>query len=139
MDEKDILARYLRAAREGLVWKTEGLSERDLRLPRTSTGTSLLGLVKHCAGVEAEYFGACLGREHGMPWWGEAGETTFRRLLVHVLYDVSRHAGQADILREAIDGATGMTPSLSNVWEPEGGWPAHVAKLQGIADAFSES
>lgn len=120
MDEKDILARYLRAAREGLVWKTEGLSERDLRLPRTSTGTSLLGLVKHCAGVEA-------------------GETTFRRLLVHVLYDVSRHAGQADILREAIDGATGMTPSLSNVWEPEGGWPAHVAKLQGIADAFSGS
>ena len=191
MDEKEILAHYLRAAREGLIWKTEGLSERDLRLPRTSTGTSLLGLVKHCAGVEAEYFGACLGREHGItfpaydfeddpngdlyatadetaveiveryrrggayvdatiaalpldaparvPWWGEAGETTFRRLLVHVLYDVSRHAGQADILREAIDGATGMTPSLSNVWEPEGGWPAHVAKLQGIADAFSES
>ena len=66
MDEKDILARYLRAAREGLIWKTEGLSERDLRLPRTSTGTSLLGLVKHCAGVEAEYFGACLGREHGI-------------------------------------------------------------------------
>ena len=24
MDEKDILARYLRAAREGLIWKTEG-------------------------------------------------------------------------------------------------------------------
>ncbi len=78
MDEKDILARYLRAAREGLVWKTEGLSERDLRLPRTSTGTSLLGLVKHCAGVEAEYFGACLGREHDVP--AAAGPRAVRRL-----------------------------------------------------------
>lgn len=146
MDEKDILARYLRAAREGLVWKTEGLSERDLRLPRTSTGTSLLGLVKHCAGVEAEYFGACLGREHGItfpaydfeddpngdlyatadetaaeiveryrrvgayvdatiaelpldaparvPWWGDAGETTFRRLLVHPCREAPGHRGR---------------------------------------------
>ena len=32
--------------------------------PLTASGTNLLGLVKHLAGLEAEYFGGCLGH----PW-----------------------------------------------------------------------
>ncbi len=59
---KDVLLTYLRAAREAVLWKTEGLSERDLRLPRTPTGTSLIGIVKHCLNVEAGYFGPTFGR-----------------------------------------------------------------------------
>jgi hypothetical protein len=64
MDAKATAWRYLRNLREVVLWKVEGLPERDQRMPLTATGTNLLGVVKHLAGVEAEYFGMCLGR----PW-----------------------------------------------------------------------
>ena len=43
-DAKATLHRYLRAARESLLWKLDGLSEYDVRRPLTPTGTNLLGL-----------------------------------------------------------------------------------------------
>jgi len=49
------------------VWKLDGLSEYDIRRPLTPTGTNLLGLVKHSAGGELEYFGTVFGRPHGVP------------------------------------------------------------------------
>ncbi len=57
-----VLRTYLARAREGLLWKLDGLGERDLRLPRTPTGTSLLGTVLHCANVEIGYFGPTFGQ-----------------------------------------------------------------------------
>ncbi|MFJ8667339.1 DinB family protein [Streptomyces sp. NPDC093600] len=67
------LLRYLREARDALVWKLDGLSEYDTRRPLTPTGTNLLGLVKHAAGVELGYFGDTFGRpffgEERPPWW----------------------------------------------------------------------
>src|SRR3954454_22581802 len=42
--------------------KLTGLSEYDRRRPLTPTGTNLLGLVKHLAGLEYGYLGDCLGR-----------------------------------------------------------------------------
>jgi uncharacterized damage-inducible protein DinB len=76
MDMKVTLCRYLQALRDAVLWKLEGVSERDLRMPMTVSGTNLLGLVKHLAGTEAEYFGACLGRPwpDPMPWWHETAE-----------------------------------------------------------------
>ncbi|MEU8819589.1 DinB family protein [Actinoplanes sp. NPDC048796] len=64
------LHRYLQQAREALVWKLDGLSEYDARRPLVSTGTNLLGLVKHMAGVEGGYFGETFGRPFAepMPW-----------------------------------------------------------------------
>jgi Protein of unknown function (DUF664) len=61
-DVKDELHRKLRAARATLLSKLEGLSEYDMRRPMTPTGTNLLGLVKHLAGVEYEYLGASFKR-----------------------------------------------------------------------------
>jgi uncharacterized damage-inducible protein DinB len=61
-DEKQNLHRYLRNVSGVLLWKLEGLSDYDIRRPMTATGTNLLGLVKHCAGVECEYFGEVMGR-----------------------------------------------------------------------------
>lgn len=63
LDPKAALHHYLREARDALVWKLEGVSERDLRLPRTPTGTQLLGIVRHVANVEIGYFGPTFGRE----------------------------------------------------------------------------
>jgi uncharacterized damage-inducible protein DinB len=73
---KDDLHRYLQMARESLLWKLDGLSEYDIRCPLTPTGTNLLGLVKHVAGVEAGYFGEILGRPfpEPLPWYDEGAE-----------------------------------------------------------------
>lgn len=189
--DKEALLQYLRAAREAVLWKTDGLSERDLRLPRTPTGTSLIGLVKHCLNVEAGYFGPTFGRPLPMadelipfsaydadpqvdwfatesetaaglvdlyrrvgayvdatveelpldsrgrvPWWPpDRGDVTLHRILIHVIEDVSRHAGHADILREEIDGAAGLNVGNSNVPD-DIDWPAYVARLTAIAERF---
>jgi uncharacterized damage-inducible protein DinB len=73
---KDTLARYLQVAREALLWKLEGLSEYDIRRPMVPTGTNLLGLVKHVASVESEYFGLTFDRPFGetLPWFTEDAE-----------------------------------------------------------------
>ncbi|MFI8891986.1 DinB family protein [Streptomyces paradoxus] len=72
-DPKADLLRYLQDARDALLWKLDGLSEYDVRRPLTPTGTNLLGLVKHTAGVELGYFGDTFGRpffgEDPPPWW----------------------------------------------------------------------
>lgn len=77
MDQKQILCAYLTRSRDAVLWKLEGASERDLRMPMTPTGTNLLGVVKHLATVEAEYFGACIGVPwpEPMPWAAEGAET----------------------------------------------------------------
>ncbi|UFU04512.1 DinB family protein [Ruania suaedae] len=89
MTTKSILHQYLQEHREALLWKLDGLDERQMRTPMTPTGTNLLGLVKHMAGVEQGYFGLVFGRDHpiAMPWaeddaepnadmWATAEETS---------------------------------------------------------------
>jgi hypothetical protein len=49
-----------------------------------------------------------------VPWWPpERRETTLHRVLVHVIAEIHRHAGHADIVRELIDGAIGMRADAS--------------------------
>jgi Protein of unknown function (DUF664) len=76
---KEYLHDDLRWIREALVWKLDGLSEYDIRRPLTSTGTNLLGLVKHSATWEARYFGEVFGRPFPEPlprWDDEAASGT---------------------------------------------------------------
>ncbi|MEU8251810.1 DinB family protein [Nonomuraea sp. NPDC048916] len=75
-DPKADLHRYLKIARESLLWKLDGLSEYDIRRPLTPTGTNLLGLVKHLASVEFGYFGDTFGRPSGepLPWFEKDAE-----------------------------------------------------------------
>ena len=192
-DPKTTQHRYLQAARDALVWKLEGLSEREARRPRTPTGNNLLGLLKHCLNVEAGYFGPTFGRAFPtahelvpdqaleqdpqadwyasadetrdglidlarrvwafadttiielpldapgrVPWWpAERRDVTLQRVMAHVAYDLARHAGQADIMREQHDAAIGCLPDSTNI--PDGyDWPAYVAKLTALADRFPE-
>ena len=66
-DVKDDLQRYLKAARDALLWKLDGLSEYDIRRPLVPTGTNLLGLVKHVAYVTTGYFGDVFERPFPEP------------------------------------------------------------------------
>lgn len=75
-DAKADLHRYLQSARDALLWKLDGLSEYDARRPLTPTGTNLLGLLKHTAGVELGYLGDTFGRPSGepQPWLDDDAE-----------------------------------------------------------------
>ena len=75
-EPKETLKRYLQVQRDALVWKLEGLGERQIRWPMTPTGTNLLGLVKHVASMELEYFGGVFDRPSGesLPWLEEDAE-----------------------------------------------------------------
>lgn len=56
----------------------------------------------------------------GVPWFPDDVEAwTVRWVLLHLIEEVARHAGHADIVRESIDGAT-FFPLLAAVE----GWPA---------------
>ena len=56
------LQRYLQQSRDSVLASLEGLTDYDIRRPMTPTGTNLLGLVKHLAGIELSYLGDCVGR-----------------------------------------------------------------------------
>jgi uncharacterized damage-inducible protein DinB len=75
-DPKATLRHYLKAAREALLWKLDGLDEYGVRRPMTRTATNLLGLVKHVASVEAEYLGDTFGRPfpEPLPWFDDGAE-----------------------------------------------------------------
>jgi hypothetical protein len=60
-DLKEELHRNLQASRTTLLSKLDGVSEYDRRRPMTPTGTNLLGLVKHLAGVEYGSLGEAFG------------------------------------------------------------------------------
>lgn len=66
-----------------------------------------------------------------VPWWpAERAGVTLHHAVVRVIADTHRHAGHADILRELIDGAVGMTPGNTSM--PPGDrerWQAHHARL----------
>lgn len=122
-EPKNDLHRYLQAARDALLWKLDGLSEYEIRRPLTATGTNLLGLVKHLAGVEAGYFGETFGRPFGepLPWmeddaednadmWATADES--RDDIVGLYRRVWQHA-DSTIDTLAVD-ATGRVP-----WWPD--------------------
>ena len=102
-DLKAELHRKLQAGRATLLSKLDGLSEHDRRRPMTPTGTNLLGLVKHLAGLEYGYLGESFSRpapetlswvDDGSIWqgadmWAKPDETSeyiiglYRRACAH--------------------------------------------------------
>ncbi|WP_405070165.1 DinB family protein [Kribbella sp. NBC_01510] len=62
VDLKAELLRVLQGGRAQMLTKLDGLSEYGRRRPSTPTGTNLLGLVKHLAGLEYGYLGQSFGR-----------------------------------------------------------------------------
>jgi len=62
-DEKTSLHISLDRHRDVVLWKLEGLDDEQLRRPMTPSGTNLLGLVKHLAGVECQWFAQTYGRD----------------------------------------------------------------------------
>ncbi|MFF2192587.1 DinB family protein [Streptomyces sp. NPDC058157] len=142
-DPKAELLRSLQEGRDALVWKLEGLSDHAVRRPLTPTGTNLLGLVKHVAGVELGYLGDTFGRPffgaEPPAWWYTqdaepnadmwATEDESREDVVALYRRAWEHSG-ATIASLPLD-ATGRVP-----WWPQerGAVTLHHALVRVVSD-----
>jgi hypothetical protein len=58
-----------------------------------------------------------------VPWWpASRSEVTLHKILVHMIAETDRHAGQADIVRELIDGAAGLRRGNDNMAPGDKSW-----------------
>jgi len=57
-----------------------------------------------------------------VPWWGDRGDVTLHQILVHMVSEVNRHAGHADIVRELIDGSVGLRQENDNLPPVDEAW-----------------
>jgi hypothetical protein len=154
--ERDALCGFLDQARDALIRKVAGLSDKDARTASTVSSLSLLSLLKHSAIWERRWFQIIFaGRRFPDEWpaGNEGNDATFalsdedtvesvrscyleqiavsreiiasadldarcartdlvdqnlRWVAMHLIQETARHAGHADIIREAIDGSRGL-------------------------------
>jgi hypothetical protein len=155
--ERDALCGFLDQARDALIRKVDGLSDRDARAAATVSSLSLLSLLKHSAVWERRWFQVIFaGRSFPDEWpivADEGRDATFalndddtvagvvayyleqiaasrqivagvdldarcarsdlvdenlRWVTMHLIQETARHAGHADIIREAVDGSRGL-------------------------------
>jgi uncharacterized damage-inducible protein DinB len=68
-------------------------------------------------------------------WWPpERSEVTLHRILVHMIAETDRHAGQADIVRELIDGAVGLRVDNDNMADlDQASWRTYRDRLESAA------
>lgn len=58
-----------------------------------------------------------------VPWWpDDRNPVTLHQILVHMIAETERHTGQADIVRETLDGAVGMRPEATNIPDQDAAW-----------------
>ncbi|MDM7855753.1 DinB family protein [Cellulomonas alba] len=70
-------------------------------------------------------------------WWRRP-DVTLHQILVHVVAELNRHAGHADILRELTDGSAGLRREWSNLPDQQvDAWSEHVARLRAVAESFA--
>jgi len=142
-------------SRETLIRKLQGLSDVEQRRAALPSGTSMLGLFKHCIHVERLWIAYALGGlDVDFPWteedeeadwkvgpdesfeslvslareeaacsdeiipalmWDEIGKSrrcleeglTVGWVLSHLVWEIGRHLGQMDVMRELADGQVG--------------------------------
>ena len=69
-----------------------------------------------CGRTPTRPWTSCPRRPGEVPWWpADVREVTLHRVLMHMIAETHRHAGHADIVRELIDGATGLRASNPNL------------------------
>ena len=70
-------------------------------------------------------------------WWPpDLRVVTLHQVLVHLVAEVHRHAGHADVVRELVDGAAGLRAGGANL--PDGDeqwWTDYRARLEQLAAA----
>ena len=72
---------------------------------------------------------------HGrVPWWGDRGDVTLHRILIHMIAETDRHAGHADIIRELVDGSAGLRVDNDNMAPGDADWwTGYRNRLEDVA------
>jgi len=71
-----------------------------------------------------------------VPWWSRLDVKLFN-IMIHVFQETTRHAGHADILREQIDGRTGLRAEYEEQIDTAAR-QAHWAKIERAAQAAAD-
>jgi hypothetical protein len=118
-DERTTLTAFLDFLRGTLALKCDGLTDDQLRERAVPpSNLSLLGLVRHMAEVERNWFwrAEC---DHARalvaaaPSFDVTGVRargyvfSLRWVVTHMIEEYARHLGHADLIRERLDGSTG--------------------------------
>lgn len=123
---------------EHLAWTDDDADDNaDMWAGPDESMASVLGLWERAwAHADASIAELPLEAPAHVAWWGDRGETTLERLIVHMIAEVARHAGHADVVRESIDGAAGLRDGVSNLPEHDAAWwAAYVERLRATAEA----
>ena len=75
-----------------------------------------------------------------VPWWPESRrQVTLQQILVHMIAETHRHAGQMDIVREIIDGEVGWKPGADNMPDVDDQWwVTYREHLEHVARKFAD-
>jgi uncharacterized damage-inducible protein DinB len=110
---------------EPLPWLEEGAEPNaDMWATPDESRAEIIGLYHRAwAHSDATIGALALDAIGQVPWWPpERREVTLHRILVHMIAETDRHAGQADIVRELIDGATGLRQDNGSLAPGDRAW-----------------
>jgi uncharacterized damage-inducible protein DinB len=121
---------------EPLPWLEEGAEPNaDMWATPDESRAEIIGLYHRAwAHSDATIGSLALDAIGQVPWWPpERREVTLHRILVHMIAETDRHAGQADIVRELIDGATGLRQDNGNLAPGDRTWWAEYRNRLEVA------
>jgi uncharacterized damage-inducible protein DinB len=126
-----------RPSGESLPWFEDGAEPNaDLWATPEESREDIVGLYhRSWAHCDATISALPLDVVGHVPWWPEGrNEVTLHQILVHMIAETNRHAGQADIVRELIDGSVGLREGNDNMAPgDEAWWAAYRARLEQAA------
>lgn len=88
-------------------WTESGDMEADFRIEPGETIESIFALYDAECAVSREIVGAASLDDVAAKPRRTGGYPTLRWIMLHMIEEVARHNGQADVIRELIDGRTG--------------------------------
>lgn len=118
----------------------EGDPHVDLWVPAEQSRSGVVaGYRRVWAHADATVAALPLDATGRVPHWPpERAAVSLHRVLVHVIAETHRHAGHADILREALDGAVGHRVEVDNMAD-ESDWARHRARVEAAARTAREA
>jgi hypothetical protein len=110
---------------EPLPWFAEGAEDNaDMWATAEESTEQILGLYRRVwEHADATIEALDLDAPGRVPWWPEErAAVTLQRILVHLIAEINRHGGHADIVREQIDESAGLNVRFSNIPEQDAAW-----------------